>query len=213
MHGVVLPEIGPWEAWRDAARGRVMAGVPSEAVLRRWGAADGDLFASDTQPVPAPKGPAPTVPKAFLSAAKLAVRHRDPERFAHAYGLLWRLQHEKGLMSDRADDDVARIEAMAKAVSRDAHKMKAFVRFRDIEAPEAERRSFATWVEPGCHALQPTAPFFVRRFSDLDWRIVTPDKTAIFEDGTLRFAPGQPKPPQPRGFGPPISAKSSIRRR
>ncbi|TNF20341.1 MAG: DUF4130 domain-containing protein [Rhodobacteraceae bacterium] len=197
MQTVPLPEIGTWEAWREAARGLAMAGVPPEAVLWRWGEADGDLFAGETRPLPEAKGPAPTVPKAFLSTARLAIWHRDPERFARAYGLLWRLQREKGLMADRADGDVARIEAMARNVSRDAHKMKAFVRFRDIGAPDAKRRSFAAWFEPGFHALEPTAPFFVRRFSDMDWRIVTPDKTAIFEDGILRFAPGQPKPPLP----------------
>jgi DNA polymerase len=45
--------------------------------------------------------------------------------------------------------------------------------------------------------VEPTAPFFARRFADMDWRIVTPARTAIFVDGALSFAPGQPRPPLP----------------
>ncbi|MGY3436632.1 MULTISPECIES: UdgX family uracil-DNA binding protein [unclassified Marinovum] len=200
MQTIALPEIGTWEAWRDAARGLMMRGVPPDEVLWQWGEDGGDLFGGESALPSAripPKGPPPMVPKAFVSTARLAIWHRDPERFARAYALLWRLQREKHLMSDRADPAVAQLEAMAKNVSRDAHKMKAFVRFREIGQPDAARRSFAAWFEPTFHALEPTAPFFTRRFADMDWRIVTPDKTAIFEDGALHFGPGQTKPPLP----------------
>ena len=197
MQTVTLPEIGTWEAWRDAARGLMMRRVPPDAVLWQWGEDGGDLFGGASALPSPPDGPAPMVPKAFISTARLAIWHRDPERFARAYALLCRLQRDKHLMSDRADPAVAQFEAMAKNVSRDAHKMKAFVRFCEIGQPDAPRRSFAAWFEPSFHALEPTAPFFTRRFADMDWRIVTPDKTAIFEDGTLRFGPGQAKPPLP----------------
>jgi probable DNA metabolism protein len=57
-----------------------------------------------------------------------------------------------------------------------------------------ERRSFAAWFEPTYHTVEPTAPFFARRFADMDRMIATPDVTAQFVDGNLTFHPGQPKP-------------------
>lgn len=194
MQTVTIPEIGSFDAWRDAARDLLSRAIAPEDVIWQFGDAPTDLFASAA---PLPSGPrqTPTVPRAFLDMARDAVWHSDPERFARLFRLLWRLQSNRHLMSDRADADVTALQALAKNVRRDAHKMKAFVRFREIGDPDAPRRSFAAWFEPSHHSLEPTAPFFARRFADMDWRIVTPVKTAIFEDGALRFAPGQPKPP------------------
>ena len=90
---------------------------------------------------------------------------------------------------------------MEKNVRRCQHKMKAFVRFREIGAPEAPRRSFAAWFEPTHHTVEPTADFFVRRFADMDWRILTPDVSAIFEDGKLTFQEGHAKPDLPEDAG------------
>jgi len=100
-------------------------------------------------------------------------------------------------MTDRGDADLSRLRQMEKNVRRCQHKMKAFVRFREIGAPDAPRRSFAAWFEPTHHTVEPTADFFVRRFSDMDWRIVTPDITAVSENGTLSFQDGQAKPDLP----------------
>ena len=99
-------------------------------------------------------------------------------------------------MADRADPRIAKLKAMAKEVGRDRHKMTAFVRFREIGEPGANRRRFAAWFEPSHPIVELTAPFFAKRFGDMDWTIVTPDLTAHF-DGTLAFSPGQPKPPLP----------------
>lgn len=66
--------------------------------------------------------------------AQTVVWHKDPERFARLYGFLWRLKDAPQLMADRADADLSRLRAMEKNVRRCQHKMKAFVRFRDIGA-------------------------------------------------------------------------------
>ena len=59
--------------------------------------------------------------------------HRDPERFALLYRLLWRLQASAACSTIAADPLTSpSVEAMAKAVRRDIHKMHAFVRFREI---------------------------------------------------------------------------------
>lgn len=63
------------------------------------------------------------------------------------------------------------------------------------------RRSFAAWFEPTHHSVEPTADFFVRRFADMDWRILTPDVSAIFENGQLTFQEGHKKPDLPDDAG------------
>ena len=69
---------------------------------------------------------------------------------------------------------------MAKEVRRDEHKMHAFVRFREVGRGN-ER--FVAWFEPEHHIVELAAPFFVRRFTDMRWSILTPELCAI---GTAR---------------------------
>ncbi|MFG6498530.1 UdgX family uracil-DNA binding protein [Sulfitobacter sp. 1A13191] len=198
MHRVSLPPIGTAKAWREAARGFLAAGVPPEQIL--WGdhAAAPDLFGGAA--APAAKGRV-AVPRSFVSMAETAVWHSDPERFARLYAFLWRVKDAPHLMSDRGDADLAVLRGMEKNVRRCQHKMKAFVRFREIGDPNAPRRSFAAWFEPTHHTVEPTADFFVRRFSDMDWRILTPDVSAIFENGKLSFQEGHEKPDLPEDSG------------
>ncbi|MFW8636281.1 UdgX family uracil-DNA binding protein [Cribrihabitans pelagius] len=206
MQRAELPRIGTAEAWRDAARGFLAAGIPPSGILWRSGAGEGeasgaaaagDLFA-DAAPAGPPAGQgAVSVPRSFLALANSVVWHRDPERFARLYAFLWRLREAPWLMGDRGDPGLALLRRMEKGVHRCQHKMKAFVRFREIGHHEAPRRSFAAWFEPEHHTVEPTAAFFARRFGDMDWRILTPDICASFESGKLRFEPGQPRPGLP----------------
>ncbi|MFG6547661.1 UdgX family uracil-DNA binding protein [Sulfitobacter sp. M21595] len=198
MHRVSLPPIGTAKAWREAARGFLAAGVPPEDIL--WGdhAAAPDLFGGEAAPAATGRV---AVPRSFVSMAETAVWHIDPERFARLYAFLWRVKDAPHLMSDRGDADLAVLRGMEKNVRRCQHKMKAFVRFREIGDPNAPRRSFAAWFEPTHHTVEPTADFFVRRFSDMDWRILTPDVSAIFEGGKLSFQEGHAKPDLPEDAG------------
>ncbi|WP_102107539.1 UdgX family uracil-DNA binding protein [Oceaniglobus roseus] len=194
MPTVTLPTIGTEAAFRDAARAQAAAGVPPEALSWHFCSAAPDLFAD---PAPAPtSGAALTVPKSFVELMRAVVWHADPERFARLYALLWRLRDRPKLMEDRADPALARLRQMEKAVRRDKHKMTAFVRFRELEAT-GPRRRFAAWFEPSHYTLEPTAPFFAKRFGDMDWVIQTPHLTAHFENGEIRFAEGASKPPLP----------------
>jgi len=196
MPTIDLPRLHTATAWRDAARALLAAGTPPEEVLWSFDApAQTDLFAAPaSRPAPAA---GVTVPKSFVALADNVCWHADPERFARLYAFLWRLRESPGLMQDRGDRDLARLREMEKNVRRCAHKMKAFVRFRDLAAP-GPRRAFAAWFEPTHHTVEPTAPFFTRRFADMDWAIVTPDVTARFEAGQLCFGPGQDRPDLPK---------------
>ncbi|AXC51033.1 DUF4130 domain-containing protein [Paracoccus suum] len=185
-------------AWREAARGLAAAGVPAADVAWHGGEGEGDLFAASA---PAPRAAQPgggglSVPKDFLSLAELVLAHRDPEAPGLLYTLLLRLQAERGLLADPADPLVRRVQVLAKAVRRDMHKMRAFVRFRELPTDQPRRR-FAAWFEPDHRIVGLNAPFFARRFADMDWAIHTPDASAIFEDGTLRMAAGADRPDLP----------------
>ncbi|MWD28344.1 UdgX family uracil-DNA binding protein [Aquicoccus sp. SCR17] len=193
MYRVDLPLTGTFAAWRDAARGLIGAGVRPEEVAWQRGEGGADLFGA--APPPMAEAPGLTVPKSFLQAAQLVAWHRDPERFARLYAMLHALQTDRRLMEDRGDPRVVRLHAMAKEVGRDKHKMTAFVRFRELE-PLSDRRRFAAWFEPSHYIAEPTAPFFAKRFGDMDWSIFTPDLSVHF-DGALRFEPGAPRPDLP----------------
>lgn len=193
MRTVALPDTGTAAAWREAARNLLAARVPPVDVLWQYGAGESDLFATASQSPP--EGTA-RVPRAFVDLAEMVCWHADPERFARLYALLWRLAETPGLMVDQGDAPSAKLREMEKSVRRDMHKMKAFLRFREIDAA-GPRRRFAAWFEPQHHIAEPLAPFFARRFGDMDWIIATPGRTIHFTEGEIALAPGQPRPPLP----------------
>ncbi len=175
--------------WRQAARGLVAAGLRPEQVEWRVAGDAPGLFGDAPAPPPPAEPGRFTVPRAFMGLAEIAIRHSDPERFALLYGLLWRIHEgEAALMQVSTDPAVARLEAMAKAVRRDAHKMHAFLRFRQVET-EAGTRHIA-WFEPDHHIEEAEADFFVRRFASLRWTIVTPRRTVGWDGENLSFGPG-----------------------
>jgi probable DNA metabolism protein len=115
-----------------------------------------------------------------------AQRHDDPQRFALLYRMLWRLQDDRDLLQARSDSGVQRLEQMCAAVRRDAHKMKAFVRFKSILDDTGLER-FAAWFEPDHYVLERVAPFFVRRFTGMLWAVVTPYRSAFWDGEELVF--------------------------
>ena len=178
-----------FDGWRAAARDFRLAGVPpAEAVFRVvGGAGQGGLF--DTEPAPSPPAPAApfAVSRAFVDLAKAVILHRSTDRFDLLYRLLWRLQAEPDLMRIVSDAEVADALGRAKTVSRAAHKMKAFVRFRRVEDTEIDQ--WIAWFEPAHRVLERTAPFFVARFTTMRWSILTPDGAAFWDGEALRFGP------------------------
>jgi DNA polymerase len=88
---------------------------------------------------------------------------------------------------------------MSKAVRRDIHKMRAYVRFREIHDDAGPLH--VAWFEPEHHILEINAPFFVRRFNTMRWTIITPERSALWDSHELTFAPGGSKadaPPRTR---------------
>ena len=135
------------------------------------------------------------VPAKFVELAKAAILHRNRERFAILYRLLWRLRGNHDLLVVATDPDVARVSAMAKAVHHDEHKMHAFVRFREIG--REQKSHFVAWFEPEHHIVELAAPFFARRFADMPWSILTPDVCAHWDGHAVSITPGVSKAEAP----------------
>src|SRR5262249_32296953 len=137
-----------------------------------WVVGRGDLLGG--MPWTGNGGASFSVPAAYVHLAKTVVCHRDRERFALLYELLWRITHgERERMSVGADPLVHRLQRMEKAVRRDEHKMTAFLRFRCIADDAGER--YVAWFEPEHHILRHISDFFVDRFAAMRWSILTPD--------------------------------------
>lgn len=191
MQEVVLRGRGDFEEWRAAARVLLLAGVEPDAVA--WISADreeGGLFGGSTGPLPPPRPDLkpPTVPAPFVQLAETVVCHSDPGRFSLLYRLLWRLGRDRALLDMSTDADVVAVRRLAKSVGRDYHKMTAFVRFKEVllTSGEVGRRRFVAWFEPDHFIVARAAPFFQRRFADMDWLIATPKGSASWDGETLR---------------------------
>ncbi len=198
MHAVTLAAPDDFDGWRDAARRLAMAGVAPADVDWRVGGEPGDLFAAEGAPLPAADGVAFNVPKAFIGLAQSVICHSDPERFALLYALLCRLRREPKAIEDSADPRVRRLESMAKEVRRDIHKMRAFVRFREVAGENGAAR-FVAWFEPDHHIVRANAGFFVRRFAGMRWSILTPELSVHWDCETLSEGPGASRADAPEG--------------
>jgi DNA polymerase len=188
---VTLAAPDDFDGWRDAARDLAEAGVPAEAVVWQVLGSEPDLFGEDR---PRTDAPSFAVPRAFVDLAQSVVCHSDPERFAFLYAMLLRLRDNRHAMEDRADPLVDRLQRLAKEVRRDVHKMHAFVRFREVEGGR-----FVAFFEPEHHIVRHTAGFFVRRFANMRWSILTPDLSIHWDGQTLSEGPGASRADAPDG--------------
>ena len=200
-----------FDAWRDTARRLLGEGVHPERII--WTPPGeqtlfvGATHASPDRSRPAVSGDAcvaPTntsvidaparVPKQFIDLAKLVICHREPQKWPLLYRALWRLAHgEPDLLRNAVDDDVHALDAMAKSVRRDCHKMTAFVRFKKIAGDDGEQ--YVAWHRPDHLIVKRMAHFFVDRFRSMRWAILTPDASMAWDNAELNFGPGVPADP------------------
>lgn len=185
-----------FDGWRACARDLIQAGVAPDRVS--WtlpGDHAGDLFAGAAPPPPPRDAPPVRASRGFVELAQSAALHADPARFDWLYRLLWRLQAAPRLIEDRADRDVRAVDALARAVRRDIHKMRAFVRFRVVTDDLGDH--YVAWFEPSHHILRANARFFTGRFATMRWSILTPRGALHWDGTTLREGP-----PAHRGDAP-----------
>ena len=187
-----------FEGWRGIARQLAADGVPADQIIWQIGDMPADLFDGGADLILKNGETSPfSVPRSFLTLARDAICHRDPERFALLYAFLRRLRANPLLIEDRSDPLLHRLDIMAKQVRRDVHKMRAFLRFREI-GDEAARR-FVAWFEPDHHIVRANAGFFVDRFASMRWSILTPELSLHWDGENLQEAPGAIRDHAPSG--------------
>lgn len=187
-HHITLPGDGTdFAHWRDVARHLLALGAAPQHVV--WSTETGHMQTPDLFATPAPVTQLADLPPAlprkayvprwWLAQAEQCLLHRSPERFDLLYRLLWRMQRNTGLQQDPLDPDRMQLGNFLRQLRRDVHKMHAFVRFRPVTLPDdpvdGEGPLHVAWFEPDHHIVQAVAPFFVRRFANMRWAILTPE--------------------------------------
>ena len=198
------------DGFRRHARQGLIDGVePSQLEWRVATRAEPDLFGElpsiDGSMTADERTPRIKVPALFVALAERAALHSDTNRFGLLYRLLWRLVHESALRHDPLDADRQQAERMARAVRRDMHKMTAFVRFRPLAGADAQQLQHVAWFEPEHHIVEATAPFFARRFAQMHWAILTPERCMRWDGQSLSFGPGAD-----RSDAPPADAAEQL---
>jgi uracil-DNA glycosylase len=194
MYRATLDHPADLDGFRKAARTALALEIAPERL--DWAIAGEAAGLDLASPLPAlPDAPAPRVPKQFVELAELAICNRAPERFALLHSLLVRLQAAPRLLEDRSDRQVDAVAELAKAVSRDRHKMRAFVRFRETD--DEAGKHYIAWFEPTHHILRLNIGFFIRRFAAQRWTILTPDMSAHWDGEAIHWLPGAVKEDAP----------------
>lgn len=133
-----------------------------------------------------------TVSPEFLRLAEAVAHSAAPGKWTLLYRLLFRLTYEnRRLLEILTDDDVNEALKIQKAVKREIHKIHAFVRFelvKDDSHSSGER--YVAWMKTDHPCLQLAAPFFMRRFGDRPFTILTPYECAHWDLKSLSFTEG-----------------------
>lgn len=170
-----------FSGWREASRRLLSANVPPQDVLWTSGPA---LFVSE---MPAAGSLKVAVPKEFVALAEVVSCHREESKWAILYRVLFRIVNgERHLLEIESDPDVNRLYTLRKQVDHDKHRMKAFVRFRQVDD------RYVAWHRPDHFIVEQMAPWFAERFASMKWSILTPARSAHWDCEKLTFGPGVP---------------------
>ncbi len=183
-----------FDSWRLAARDLLVRRIPPGDVLWETGGLFGSTVVRE-EPAGVEKI---KVHAAFVGFASTVGCHCDSSRWALLYRILWRIVRggERHLLSIASDPDIAAARMLEKGVRREIHKMHAFVRFKLIDTnPATGRERYAAWFEPDHYIVAAGAPFFRKRFANMDWSIFTPKGCVHWNGEVLAFTPGVPKNP------------------
>jgi probable DNA metabolism protein len=188
---MILVKMEPlFSDWRDKARQLLSRKILPEDV--DWITVDdGFSFGERWEEIVVTE--APNVPKKFLELAQLVSAYRDPSTWNLLYRLLFRIVYQdKNLLESPLDKDVIDLFSRERLVKRDIHKMKAFVRFKEVKTDDDEN-VYMAWHRPDHRILRIVAPFFKDRFNGMKWVIMTEDESVSWDKENLSFFAGVPK--------------------
>ena len=129
MKKVTISSVPGYDEWRKASRECLAQHIPPENVTWQISQSNqDDLFAvTDSANAIGESQTNFRIPRSVLTLLKYALCHQAPDRFALCYRVLWRVVFEnRNLIHLKTDEDVLRLNVLAKAVKRDAYKISAF---------------------------------------------------------------------------------------
>jgi len=180
--------VNDFASWRLQARDLILKHIAPDAI--HWQESEAEQISLFDEPCIDFRADAslPTfkISRHYLELAQTVSHHRSKHKWDLLYLALWRMiQGETHLLQLSTDPLVYQLLQMQKSVSRDAHKMKAFVRFKKYSLEE--REIYVAWHQPDHKIIKWVAPFFQRRFKVMQWLIITPDGSAAWDGNSLQF--------------------------
>jgi uracil-DNA glycosylase len=189
----VLQGVADFAAWRAQARALLQAHVPPHQVA--WeDEAQPQLFGIDpefTAATSVTSAPAIRVPPGLLDELRLAACYRTPGRWNLLYRILWRVTHGERQAMLAGDPDGSQLHKRLKSVSREAHHLHAFLRFRPCEP--GGNLDYVAWYEPAHDILETASEHFIHRLGRQRWLIATPLDAVWFDGERLEYR--RPCPP------------------
>lgn len=150
------------------------------------------------------------IKKEHLQILENISHHRSDDIWDLLYRILWNLK-EKGpnFLNNAAHPDVIDCQRRQKQISRDIHKMHAFVRFRKIDKARMLEKEhdpkkheeknqaeyFMAWHKPEHKIIRKGATFFKKRFPNMHWSILSPDECVHWNGTNLSYSEGVSKDP------------------
>lgn len=193
-----------FQAWRKAARALLAEQChPSDVLWSSQGGEDNGLLFADELPALPAGAPRLKVPKTFVRLAETVSAHRSGKQWALLYEILWEMTcgNDRRILSNQTDSRLRSLERMRATVSRDIHKMRAFVRFREVKTKddaegntgEGAVENFVAWFEPDHLIVRLNTAFFRKRFAGMCWSILTPDECVHWDGNSITYTEGVEK--------------------
>ena len=145
------------------------------------------------------------LPAGFVDICDTVLLHRDADRFLRLHRMAQRIHADPRHWSDVLHPEHRHLLACVRQVRRDMHKMKAFVRFSRVGQGNGTDEQYVAWFEPAHHIVQAMASFFVRRFANMRWAILTPLGSLKWDGRELQHGPAAH-----RGDAPPADAGEAL---
>ncbi len=182
--------------WKNAARAALAREIRPEEIAWIEEGAEQPLLSLGEAVTPNPSAKL-VVPREFLERAHTASLHSNPNKWRLLYSILWRITHgEYDLLCNPVDADVIALTHHEKEVTKDAYRMTAFLRFREVQTEDGPW--FVAWYEPEHDTVERNSDFFVGRFANMRWSILTPKRCMHWSGSELSFTTGVPRSEAPK---------------
>lgn len=179
------------QGFRQALRILIWCSIPASQIS--WSMrTDPGRFGGQTPAAFGAQGKPIILPRPVADLIRFVVCHKDQEKYALLYELVWRMRRPKDpephAYKEATDPLVSRLSLMARSVSCDIHNLHSLLRFRELNDPVVGER-FIAWFEPDHFILEEASQVLVDRFRSLDWTVLTPKGSLWWNRKVLAIGP------------------------